>query len=89
VSHPTYAARIAYRILERPAHHDARIFDEVMPAHMRIAPRMHFQVNQPVPRQLRQQVIEHPVPSVDLVFSPAVQVHLDANLRLPSLAAQF
>jgi hypothetical protein len=64
------------------SHHDPDIFDRVVFIDVNVALRLNGQIEEAVPRQQLQHMIEKPDPGVDLSLSSAVNRPFDANVGL-------
>ena len=53
---------------------DANVFHKVMPAWAQVSAGLHVQVQQAMPGKLGQHVVQHAVPSLDLIAAGAIQV---------------
>ena len=81
-----YPPCITKRLPHSPAQGNRSVLDQVMPTHMRIPLRRDLQIDQPMPRNLSKQMIEHPAARLDTVFTRPVEIDRNRNPRLGCLA---
>ena len=81
-----YPPCVTERIPQDPAQGNRSILDQVMPTNVRIPLRRNIQIDQPMPRNLSKQMIEHSAASLDAVFTRPVEVDRHRNPRLGRLA---
>ena len=73
---------------QRLAEHDADILDRVMRIDMQIALGLHIEVEQPMPGEGRQHMVEKSDPGVDRGFTRPIEVEVDENVGLGGFAAE-
>ena len=81
-----YPPCITERVPQNPAQGNRSVLDQVMPTNMRISLGRDLQIDQPMPRNLSKQMIEHPAARLDAVFTRPVEVDRNRNPRLGRLA---
>ncbi len=81
-----HAALVAECLVERLSERDADIFDRVMRVDVQVAVGLDHQVDQAVARHLIEHVVEERDAGGEIRRAGAVQVDLDLNLRLASVA---
>ena len=84
---PHDPALVAQRLGQSLAQRDAGIFDRVVIVDMQIARRPHGHVDQRMPRQLVQHVIEEPDAGLVVIDTRPVEVDLDRDIGFRRLAA--
>ena len=81
-------AFLADRIGQRLAEHDADILDRMVCIDMQIALGLHIEVEQPMPGECRQHMVEESYPGVDVGFTRTVEVEADENIGLGGFTAE-
>ena len=81
-----YPPCVTKRLPHSPAQGNRSVLDQVMPTHVRIPLRRNLQIDQPMPRNLSKQMIEHPAARLDTVFTRPVEIDRNRNPRLGCLA---
>ena len=80
VAEPPDAALVAERAVQGLAEHDADILGGMVAVDMQIAFRPHGQVEQPVPRQCGQHVVEEADAGVDVAASRSIEVEVEGDI---------
>lgn len=88
--HVTIAADaflVAERLIEAAAETDADIFNGVMVIDMKVANSLHCQIEQAVPREEGQHVVEEANSRGDFVLAAAVEIQRQLNLSFSGVAS--
>ena len=86
---PRDAALVAERTRNGLAQHDARVLHGVVRVHLDIAFCAHVEVDQAMPSEGRQHMVEERHARLDVGRTRAVEVHRDADVRLVRRADDF
>src|SRR4051812_25721342 len=85
----TNASFIAKRLLHRLAQANAHVLDRVMLIDLQVALRLDLQIERPMPSEQLQHVIQKPDARLPPPGPTAVEIQLQLDLRLASLAIDF